>query len=127
MGLTIFPRTFKITQQNSQITSGYTNNPEEIPKLEEEWDNSQFIDADTNLTNSHNTHSKSERIRREYTQHLLDLSDNQYYHDENPIKLQEYSSPDPDYYGTSMRQSQKTSSDPSGYYPTPLDPADVQC
>ena len=58
---------------------------EEIPQLEEDWNNGQFADADTNLINRHNTHSESERIRREYTQHLLDLSGNQYYYEENPI------------------------------------------
>ena len=62
-----------------QITSGHNTNSEEICQLEEDWDNGQFIDADINLINRHNTHSKSERIRREYTEHLLDFSDNQYY------------------------------------------------
>ena len=39
-------------------------------------------------------------LRLEYTQHLLDLSDNQYYYEKNPINQLQYSSPDPDYYGT---------------------------
>ena len=73
------------TTEQSQITSEYSNNLEEIPKLEEDWDNGQFVDTNTNLINRHNTHSESERIRREYTQHLLDLSDNQYFYEENPI------------------------------------------
>ena len=63
------------TIQQSQITSGYSIDPEEIPELEEDLDNGQFSDADTNLIDRHNTHPKSERIRREYTQHLLNLSD----------------------------------------------------
>ena len=62
------------TTEQSQTTSGYGIDPEEIPQLEEDWDNGQFADADTNLINRHNTHSGSER--REYAQHLLDLSDN---------------------------------------------------
>ena len=115
------------TTGQSQITSGYTINPEEIPELEEDWDNGQFADADTNLINRHNTHSESERIRREYTQHLLDLSDHQYYYEENPINQLLYSSADPDYYRTPMRQSQKTPHDPNGYYPPPPDQADIQC
>ena len=67
------------TTEQHQITSGYSIDSEEIPQLEEDWDDGQFTNADTNLINRHNTHSESERIRKEYTQHLLDLSDNQYY------------------------------------------------
>ena len=114
------------TTEQSQSTSKYGINSEEIPELEEDWDNGQFADADTNLINRHNTHSESERIRREYTQHLLDLSDNKYYYKENPINQLQYSSPDPGYYGTPTRWSQKTPHSPNGYYPPPLDPADVQ-
>ena len=87
----------------------------------------QFADTDTNLINRHNTHSESERIRREYTQHLLDLSDNQYYYEENPINQLQYSSPDPDYYGTPSRRSQTQPCNSNGYYPPPQDPADIQC
>ena len=115
------------TTEQNQITSGYSINPEEIPQLEEDWDNGQFADADTNLINIHNTHSESERIRREYTQHFLDLSDNQYYYEENPINQLQYSSPDPDYYRIPTRQSQKTPCDTNGYYLPPPDPADIQC
>ena len=114
------------TTEQSQITSGYSIDPEEIPELEEDWDNDQFADADTNLIYKHNTHSESERIRREYTQRLLDLSDNQYYYKENPINQLQYSSPDPDYYGTPTRWLQKTPHDPNGYYPPPPDPTDIQ-
>ena len=89
-----------------QITSSQTIDSEEIPQLEEDWDNGQFADADTNLIKRHYTHSESERIRKEYTQHLLDLSDNQYYYEENPINQLQCSSPDPDYYGTLSRRSQ---------------------
>ena len=73
------------TTEQNQITSGYSIGPEEIPELAEEWDNGQLVDADSNLINRQNTHSESERIRREYTQHLLHLSNNQYYYGENPI------------------------------------------
>ena len=31
-------------------------------KLEEDWEDDQFTDADTNIINRHNTHSESERI-----------------------------------------------------------------
>ena len=97
------------TTEQHQITSGDSINPEEIRQLEEDWDNGQFADPDTNLINRHNTHSESERIRREYTQHLLDLSDNQYYYEENPINQLKYSSPDP------SRRSQTQPHDPNGY------------
>ena len=80
----------------------------------------------TNLITRHNTHSESERIRREYTQHLLDISDNQYYYEENPINLLQYSSPDPDYYWTLSRRLQTQPHNPNEYYPPPPDPADVQ-
>ena len=66
------------TTEQNQITSGYSIDPKEIAELGEDWDNGQFADADTNLITRHNTYSESEGIRREYTQHLLDLSDNQY-------------------------------------------------
>ena len=72
-------------------------------------------------------HSESVSIRKEYTKHLLDLSDNQYYYKENPIKQLQYSSPDPDYYGTPSRRLQTQPHDPTGYYPPPPDPADIQC
>ena len=91
------------TSEQSQITSGCSIDPEEIPELEEDWDNGQFADTDTNLINRHNTHSESVRIRRKYPQHLLDLSNNQYYYEENPINQRQYSSPDPGYYGTPTR------------------------
>ena len=114
------------SMEQHQITSRHTIYLEEIPQLEEDWDNSQFTDTDTNLINRHNTHSESERIGEEYTKHLLDLSDNQYYSEENPINQLQYSSPDPDYYGTLSRRSQTQPHNPTGYYPPPPDPADVQ-
>ena len=46
-----------------QVISTEHNIFDKIPQLEEEdWENSQFADADTNLINRHNTHSESERI-----------------------------------------------------------------
>ena len=105
------------TTEQCQITSEDNINPEEIPELEEDLDNSQFTDTDSNLINRHNTHFESERFRREYTQHLLDLSDNQYYYKENSINQLQYSCPDPDYYGTPSRRSQTQPHDPNGYYP----------
>ena len=105
--------------EECQITSGDSVNSEEIPQSEEDWENGQFTDADTNLINRHNTHSESERIRKEYTQHLLDFSDNQYYYQENCANQLQYSSPDPDYYGTLSRRLQTQPHDPNGYYPPP--------
>ena len=114
------------TTEQNQITSAYSIDQEEILELEEDWDSGQFSEADTNLINRHNTHSESKRSRRICNQHLLDLSDNQYYYKENPTNQLHHSSPDPDYYGTSTRWSQKTPHDPNSYYPPPHDPADVQ-
>ena len=114
------------TTEQHQITSGDCVNSQEIPQLEEDWENGQFADADTNLINRHNTHSESERIRWEYTQHLLDLSDNQYYYEENPTNQLQYSCPGLDYYGIPSRRSQTHPCNPNGYYPPPPDPADVQ-
>ena len=94
-----------------QITSRHTINSEEIPQLKEDWDNGQFADADTNLINKHNKHSESERIRKEYTKHLLDLSNNQYYSKENPT----------------ARRLQTQPHHPAGFYPSPPDTADIQC
>ena len=37
------------TTEQNQITSGYSIDSEEIPELEEDWDNGQFADTDTNL------------------------------------------------------------------------------
>ena len=50
------------TTKQNQFTSGYSIDSEEIPELEEDWDNGQFVDADANLITQHNTHSESERI-----------------------------------------------------------------
>ena len=101
-----------------QVTSTDNNVFNEIPQLEKEWENSQFADADTNLINRHNTHSGSKRIQKEYTEHLLDLTHNQYYSEEYPLNQLLYSIPDLDYYGTLLRRSHTQSHDPAGYYPT---------
>ena len=90
MGLTISPQQIPdhsseenfMGQQQTNLTD--TNNSDENPKLEEDWENGQFADADRNLINRHNIHSESERIQKEYTEHLLDLTDNQYYSKEYP-------------------------------------------
>ena len=76
-----------------------------MPQLEEDWENSQFTYADTNFINRHNTHSKSKRIQKKYSEHLLDLTDNQYYSEEYPSVQLQYSIPDPDYYRPQLRRS----------------------
>ena len=107
-----------------QITSRHNIDSEEIPQLGEDWDNGQFADADTNLINRHNTHSESEKIRKEYTQHLVIRQSILF--QRKAINQLQYSSPDPDYYWTPSRRSQTQSHDSAGYYPPPPDPADVQ-
>ena len=111
-----------------QVTSTEHNVFDEIPQLEKEevWENSQFADADTNLINRHNAHLESERIQKEYTEHLLDLTDNQYYSEEYLLVQLQYSIPDPDYYRPQPRRSHTQPHDPAGYYPPLPDPADVQ-
>ena len=53
--------------------------------------------------------------------------DNQYYKEETSAYQLQYSSPDSDYCNFPPRRSQKPPHDLNGYYPPPLDPADVQC
>ena len=103
------------TTEQNQITPEYSDDSEEIPELEEDWDNGRFADAETTLITRHNTHSESERIRQDYIQQLLDLLDNQYYEEETPVTQLQYFSPDPDYYRSPIRRSQKAPHDPNGY------------
>ena len=110
-----------------QATSTDNNVFDEIPQLEEDWENVHFTDADTNLINRHNTHSESQRIQKEYTEHLLDLTDNQYYSEEHPLVQLQYSILDQDYYRPPMKRSHTQPCNPAGYYPPSPDPADVQC
>ena len=116
------------TQSTEHIQNPTATNSQfsEIPELEEDWDNGQFADADDQLINRHNTHSESERIRKEYSQHLLDLSDNEYYLGDTSINQLQYHCPDPDYYGPPPRRSNREPRDPNSYYPPPPDPADIQ-
>ena len=46
------------TTAQNQITSEYSAGSEEIPELEEDWDNGQFADAETTLITRYNTHSE---------------------------------------------------------------------
>ena len=114
------------TTAQHQITPEYNTDSEEIPELEEDWDNEQLADADSTLITHHNTHSESERIRQDYTQQLLDLSDNQYYEEETPVNQLQNSTPNPDHYCSPTRRSQKSPRDPNSYYPPLPNPADVQ-
>ena len=95
-------------------TTQYHTNADEIPELED-WDNGQFDDAESTLITY--THSESKRIRREYTQKVLDLTDNQYYEEETSAYQLQYSSPDPDYYNPPPKSSQNPPCDPNAYYP----------
>ena len=45
------------TTEQNQITPEYSTDSEEIPELEEDWDNDQFTDAESTLITHHNTHS----------------------------------------------------------------------
>ena len=48
--------------EQQQISPVHDNISDEIPPLEEDWENGHFTDADTDIINRHNTHSESERI-----------------------------------------------------------------
>ena len=112
--------------KQQQIPSIHNNILDEIPPLEEDWENSQFTDADTDIINRHNTHSESERIQKEYTKQLLGPTDNQYYSEEYPSSQVQYSILDPDYYGPPLRRCNTQPHNPASYYPLPPDPANIQ-
>ena len=101
------------TKTAHRNTTEYNADSDKLPELEEDWDDDKFDDAESILITHHNTHSESERIRWDYTQQLLDLTDNQYYEEETSDYQLQYSSPDPDYYGSSTRRSQKPPLDPN--------------
>ena len=48
------------TTAQHPITAEYSADLEEIPELEEDWDNGRFADAESTLITHHNTHSESE-------------------------------------------------------------------
>ena len=64
-------------EHNRRQAQHYTENFE-IPKLEENSEEEQFADFDSFMAH-HNTHQASEHIRQEYSSHLQDLDNNQYY------------------------------------------------
>ena len=45
---------------HNQITPEYSADSEEIPELEEDWDNGQFAEAESTLITQHNTHSENQ-------------------------------------------------------------------
>ena len=64
---------------------------------------------------------------KEYTEHLLDLTDKQYYSKEYPSVQLQYSILDPDYCWSQTRRSHTQSCNPVCYYPPSPDSADIQC
>ena len=58
------PQVSSTGQQQSYLI--HQENFDKSLQLEEDWENGQFADADTNLISTHNTHSESQRIQREY-------------------------------------------------------------
>ena len=56
-----FPSDIQInTTTAHQTTTEYNTDSDEIPELEKDWDNGQFVDAESTLISHHNTHSESE-------------------------------------------------------------------
>ena len=62
---------------NRHQAQQYTENFE-IPELEENSEEEQFADFNSFMSH-HNTHQASEQIRQEYSSHLQDLDNDQYY------------------------------------------------
>ena len=88
-----------------QNSTKYNAESDEIPELEEDWDNGQFDDTESSLITNHNTHSESKQIRQDYTQQLLDSMDNHYYEEETSDSQLQYPRPDPDYYDRTIPNS----------------------
>ena len=59
-------------------TTIYTAKEEDIPELEEDEDQQEYNNNHHLITHL-NTHQESERMKREYTERLQDLDDQQYY------------------------------------------------
>ena len=55
-----FPSDIQATTTTAHGNTTKDNaNPDEIPELEEDWDNGQFADAESTLFTHHNTHFES--------------------------------------------------------------------
>ena len=72
----------------------------ELETDEENWDNSQFDDAE--LLYNHNSTEESDRIRHEYSAYFEKVKDQEYrpYHTGQGV---EYHIPEPDYYHTNTQ------------------------
>ena len=95
-----------IKQQSAEHPSDYCPQLEDIPELEtdeENWDESQFDDAE--LLYNHNSTEKSDRIRREYSAYFEKVKDQEYspYHTVQGVK---YHTPELDYYHTNTQPKQ---------------------
>ena len=65
-------------QGHNRCQAQYYTENYEIPELEENSEEEQFADFDSFMAH-HNTHRASEQIRQEYSSHLQDFDDDQYY------------------------------------------------
>ena len=70
------PRVSSSTAQPEE--QGYNTENYEIPELEENSEEEQFAGFDSFMAH-HNTHRASEQIQQEYSSHLQDLDNVQYY------------------------------------------------
>ena len=85
-------------QQELDIYAPFETNSEpdqreqaEIPELVEDWNGDQFADVEGDWIDHHNMQDKSSHIREDYSQHLLNFSDNDYYSHELPEVLNGFS------------------------------------
>ena len=116
-----------IQQQRAEHLSDYHPQLNDIPELEtdkENWDNSQFDNAE--LLHNHNSTEESNRIHCEYSAHFEKVEDQQYspYYTVQGVK---YIISEPDYYhsNTKPKQYQKQQNQNVYLPPPPLSSTDT--
>ena len=111
------------SQQNQNISMN------EIPKSieEEDWEDQQFADADPTLITNNNTHGESKRLRKDYSEQLLSLSDQDYYSKDTTTSDFQYQIPEPGYYSSDTRpRPYQRYQNPNRYLPPPPDPDNIR-
>ena len=100
-----------VYQDTEQPREDYPNNYrpqlEDIPELgddEENWEESQFVDAD--FIDRYNTTEESDRICHKYSAHFIKVTDQGYSSQNNRMPGLEYYIPKPEYYDSDTRLKQ---------------------
>ena len=89
------------THPRAEHPSNYCPQLEDIPELEddkENWEESQFVDAD--LIDHHNTNEASDRIHHEYSTHFEKVTEQGYSPYQSTTSGLEYQIPEPEYYNS---------------------------